>query len=193
MAEKDKVQKTLESYNDVFADIVNVLLFNGRRVVDENDLTDAQTFSYYKINVFELAWLTDEQINSFTSDFRYVAILLRRIRTGRPYPMTDPKYTHAREILDLFRVMSQNNKEAGIILDDINNAHKQTGGNHMTEEEFDEMINRFEDRGAQKKAIEDAMELLKENISPEIIAKCVKLPLEQVLELQKQIKVPAQA
>ena len=46
MAEKDKVQKTLESYNDVFADIVNVLLFNGKQVVNENDLTDAQTFSY---------------------------------------------------------------------------------------------------------------------------------------------------
>lgn len=50
MAEKDKIQKTLEVYNDVFADIVNVLLFNGRRVVDENDLTDAQTFSYYKMD-----------------------------------------------------------------------------------------------------------------------------------------------
>ena len=296
MAEKDKVQKTLESYNDVFPDIVNVLLFEGRKVVDENDLTDAQTFSYYKmdkkkirgqerdvakiwnngeirisfiglenqmkpdkfmplrvigydgaayrnqlneelkdkcypvitlvlyfgtkrrwkrykalkevmnmpvdlepfiadykINVFELAWLSDEQIQSFTSDFRYVAILLRRIRTGKPYPMTDPKYKHAREILDLFRVMSQNNKEAGIILDDINNANKLTGGNHMTEEEFDEMINRFEDRGAQKKAIEDATEFLKENIAPEIITKCVKLPLEQFLELQKQISVPVQA
>ena len=46
MAEKDKVQKTLESYNDVFADIVNVLLFDGKRIIDENDLTDAQTFSY---------------------------------------------------------------------------------------------------------------------------------------------------
>ena len=39
MAEKDKIQKTLEAYNDVFADIVNVLLFNGKRVVDEKDLT----------------------------------------------------------------------------------------------------------------------------------------------------------
>ncbi len=27
MAEKDMIEKTLESYNDVFADIVNVLLF----------------------------------------------------------------------------------------------------------------------------------------------------------------------
>ena len=49
MAEKDKIQRTLESYNDVFADIVNVLLFNGIEKLNENDLTDAQTFSYYKM------------------------------------------------------------------------------------------------------------------------------------------------
>ena len=42
-----------------------------------------------------------------------------------------------------------------------------------------------------EKAIEDATELLKENVSPEIIAKCVKLPLEQVLDIQKQITVNA--
>ena len=50
MAEKDKVQRTLESYNDVFADIMNVLLFDGREVVRENELTDAQPFSYYKMD-----------------------------------------------------------------------------------------------------------------------------------------------
>ena len=43
------------------------------------------------------------------------------------------------------------------------------------------------EQGQQQKAVEDAIELLKENISPETIAKCVKLPLEQVLELQRQI------
>jgi len=39
--EKDITQKTLERYNDVFADIINVLLFNGERVVTEDSLTDA--------------------------------------------------------------------------------------------------------------------------------------------------------
>ena len=38
MAEKDMIEKTLESYNDVFADIVNVLLFNGADKVKENEL-----------------------------------------------------------------------------------------------------------------------------------------------------------
>ncbi len=45
--------------------------------------------------------------------------------------------------------------------------------------------------GRQEKAEEDAIEFLKEKISPEIIAKCIKLPLEQVLELQKKIMVEA--
>ena len=40
MAEKDITQKVLEQYNDVFMDIVNVLLFNGELVVREEDLLD---------------------------------------------------------------------------------------------------------------------------------------------------------
>ena len=45
------------------------------------------------------------------------------------------------------------------------------------------------EEGIQQKAQEGAEELLKEKISPEIIARCLKLPLEQVLELQKSIAV----
>ena len=45
--------------------------------------------------------------------------------------------------------------------------------------------------GAQQKAIEASIALLKKQISPETIAECVKLPLEKVLELQKQIMVNA--
>ena len=48
MAEKDISEKILESYNDVFADIVNVLLFNGDQVIDPSDLTDQAPRSAYK-------------------------------------------------------------------------------------------------------------------------------------------------
>ncbi|MBQ6341951.1 MAG: hypothetical protein IJI41_02380 [Anaerolineaceae bacterium] len=48
MGEKDITEKTLESYNDVFADILNVLLFNGKHVVDPNDLEDRNPHSFYK-------------------------------------------------------------------------------------------------------------------------------------------------
>ncbi len=43
------------------------------------------------------------------------------------------------------------------------------------------------EEGRNEKAIEDASEFLKENISPEIIAKCVKLPLEKIQQLRVQL------
>jgi hypothetical protein len=49
LAEKDITERTLESYNDVFADIVNVLLFNGEQIVKEDDLEQVTTNSCYKI------------------------------------------------------------------------------------------------------------------------------------------------
>jgi len=41
--------------------------------------------------------------------------------------------------------------------------------------------------GAHQKAVEAAINFLKENISQEIIAKCTGLSLEKVMELQKSI------
>ena len=48
--EKDITQKALEMYNDVFADIINVLLFNGENVVTEDSLTDVVQESILKID-----------------------------------------------------------------------------------------------------------------------------------------------
>ena len=48
MAQKDASEKILEAYNDVFSDIVNVLLFKGKPVLSVNDLEDQAPRSYYK-------------------------------------------------------------------------------------------------------------------------------------------------
>lgn len=48
MAEKDIAEKTLEAYNDVFADIINVLLFHGKRCVQEQELEEESPNSSYK-------------------------------------------------------------------------------------------------------------------------------------------------
>ncbi len=50
MQEKDITQKMLERHNDVFSDIVNVLLFCGKKVVEEETLFDAVTDSALKID-----------------------------------------------------------------------------------------------------------------------------------------------
>lgn len=290
MAEKDKVQRTLESYNDVFADIVNVLLFDGCEVIKEDELTDAQPFSYYKmdgkkvhgqerdvakfwkngeirlsliglenqmkteksmplrvigydgaayrsqlnqkgkkryypvislvlyfgtkrhwkknlclkdvvtvpdelsrfvsdykINVFELAWLTDVQIQAFKSDFREVALFLRSLRTGERFLDSGKKLEHVMEILDLFRVMGENETDLDIVLDEYSKESNLTkGGIGMGDP-----MKKYRNRIKTEQAIDDAISALKEKIAPETVAKIVKLPLEQVLELQKQISVTA--
>ena len=48
MGEKDITEKTLASYNDVFSDIVNGLLFDGRPVIDPDALSDITPYSMYK-------------------------------------------------------------------------------------------------------------------------------------------------
>ena len=232
MGERDISQKTLESYNDVFADIVNVLLFKGEQVVEAESLTDSQTFSQYKdsksvlhsqerdvakkwtksdfclslfgfenqtkkdksmplrvmsydgvayrsqlqgsdfypvitlvlyfgtkskwkkykslkeslniderlkdlvsdykIKVVNLAWLTDEQINSFKSDFRIVAEYLRALRTGHVEDWSRQKLKYVSEIIDLMRVISDD-----VIFDDmaafIEKTQSEKGGVNVCE------------------------------------------------------------
>ena len=48
MGQKDITQKNFEAYNDVFSDIVNGTLFDGREVVKPEALVDAMAKSQYK-------------------------------------------------------------------------------------------------------------------------------------------------
>ena len=61
----------------------------------------------------------------------------------------------------------------------------------MTEKEVDDMINRFENRGAQKQAIESAKNALAMGLSVEQVEKITRLSAEQIEELQKEITVQA--
>ena len=206
MAEKDITEKQLASYNDVFADIVNVLLFDGERLVKEEELendtarsavkfhdalheqerdvakfwkhsnvrialyglenqTDIdvdiplRVLSYdgasyraqlngkqrkrypvvtlilyfgeqrwnrphslhdcldipeelkpfvsdYKVNVFEIAWLSDEQVKLFQSDFRFVADYFVQTRKNKNYIPPGELVTHAHEVLQLMAAVS---------------------------------------------------------------------------------------
>ena len=48
MAEKDITEKILEDCPDVFADIFNALVFNGRQEIKENELADGAVHSQYR-------------------------------------------------------------------------------------------------------------------------------------------------
>ena len=48
MGQKDLSEKILVAYNDVFADIVNVMLFNGQKQIQPEELEDRGTKAFYK-------------------------------------------------------------------------------------------------------------------------------------------------
>ena len=48
MRQKDKVEKLLEDYPDVFADIINVLIYDGKQVISPKQLAETKVRSQYK-------------------------------------------------------------------------------------------------------------------------------------------------
>ena len=211
MAQKDASQKILESYNDVFSDIVNVLLFKGRKVLSEDELEDQAPRAYYKadgriheierdvakrwkngnirvacigienqtasdpnmpvrvigydgaeyraqlsngqtgiypvvtlvlyfghkrrwngpltlkerldipkefdpyvsdykINLFEIAYLTPEEVNLFQSDFRVVADFFVQKRENGDYVPSSQELTHVQETLQLLSIMTNDHR-----------------------------------------------------------------------------------
>ena len=155
MGEKDISEKLLADYEDVFADIVNVLLFHGERRVHPDSLRSTKTVSHYKaddsrlheqerdilkawtdgriqiallglepyvndyhIHVFEIAWLTDEQISMFQSDFRVVARYFSEKRKNKDYvPHDKTILRHIDAVLKLLAVMSGDHRYETILAD----------------------------------------------------------------------------
>lgn len=209
MAQKDLAEKVLLDYNDVFADIVNVLLFHGKQVISPDELQNQSVhFQYkaddeqlheqerdvvknwvkggvclgicgienqtaidpgmvlrvlgydgasyraelldknrkkyapvvtivlnfnekqwstpktlkevldipedlepyvndYKLHVFDICWLTDEQLRMFKSDFGLVAEYFVQNRRDKNYTPTPRTVRHVDEILKLLSVMTQ--------------------------------------------------------------------------------------
>lgn len=243
MGQKDIVEKKLEDYNDVFADIANVLLFNGKKLVLEDELENAilksqykadnsiihelerdtakywkrenikiallgmenQTatdrdmpfriigydgvsyraqlldkeakerfpvitlvlyfgekhwtgpkklsellqvpkelvkyFNDYEINIFEISWLTDEQVNMFQSDFKIVADYFVQKRKNNDYKPTSQVIDHVDEVLKLMSVFTND-----IRFEQIFDGKEKEGGKFT----MCDVLDRIEEKGIEK-------------------------------------------
>lgn len=92
-----------------------------------------------KANVFEIAWLTDEQISKFKSDFKIVANFFVNKRKNKDY-IPDDKTTikHVDEILKFLSVMTGDNRYEKLLAD-------KEGVSNMCD-----VAQRLEDRGMKK-------------------------------------------
>ena len=106
MPQKDFYEKKLEDFDDVFSDILNVLLFHGRQTVLPDALETGTVRSAYKIEgKFE------EQVASFQSDFRYVAEFFVQNRLEKEGKQSRYQYSlkhirHVHEFMDLMNALT---------------------------------------------------------------------------------------
>jgi len=70
-----------------------------------------------KIHVFEIAWLTEEEINRFKSDFRIVANFFVNKRKDKNYTPNDKQeIQHVDALLKLLSVMSKDNRYENLLM-----------------------------------------------------------------------------
>ena len=280
MGQKDIAEKTLEAYNDVFADIVNVLLFNGEREIKEKDLEDATPVSIYKadgkfhsqerdiakfwqeyniriaiyglenqtvkdktmpirvmsydvasykqqiqdrkrprkplypvvtlvlyfgnrrwekprslfetmnvpdklksyisdyrINVFEIAYLSDEQVKMFKSDFRIVADYFVQMRKNKNYVPSKKVIKHVAEVLQLLKILTKDDKY------EFNENFIKTKGEKMTMDRWlSNTIENSEKIGEKKGELSTIYKILKKGrITIEEAASDIGMTVEQLL------------
>ena len=66
--------------------------------------------SDYKINIFEIAWLSDEKLKMFKSDFRIVADYFIQMRKNKNYIPPADTIDHVHETLQLLTVLTKDRR-----------------------------------------------------------------------------------
>ena len=116
ITEKEYVSKIKKAYNDICPVITIVLYFGTDRHWNESDTLKEildipegleKFVNDYRVHIFEIAWLSEEQIDMMTSDFKIVAKFFRDKRLGSNNIERDTtKITHIDEILKLLKAVT---------------------------------------------------------------------------------------
>lgn len=98
----------------------------------------------YRINLFQIAYLTQEQVQSFQSDFRIVADYFVQKREKGDYVPSTREITHVQETLQLLSVMTNDRRFEEI----YNERNRVEGGLHNMCDVLDRAVNKGEDQVA---------------------------------------------
>ncbi len=71
--------------------------------------------SDYKVNLFQVAWLSDEQVAMFQSDFKVVADYFVQRRKNNGYTPTKTEIKHVEAVLQLLSIMEHDDRFAEVM------------------------------------------------------------------------------
>lgn len=133
----------------------------------------------YRVNLFEIAWLPDETIAKFQSDFRLVADYFSQKRKNKEYNPPKQEIAHVKETLELFSVLLADDRFVSAY-----NEHMEGRPTKM-DAYLDIIENRGREAGREEGKIEIVQEMLRAHQPLEFIAKMTKFSLEKISEIGK--------
>lgn len=141
----------------------------------------------YKIMVFDIAFLENEVIERFTSDFKIVAKFFKNKRLGKLDSFGDDKIIHVQELMDILSVLSGDNRYKDIKLELMN---KKAKGESIT---MCIVIQTWEERGIEmgieKERLNTIQRMLRRGYSKEEILDW-EYTEEEYAEAERQLLQP---
>ena len=137
----------------------------------------------YKINVFNIAFLSPKTISMFKSDFKIIAEYFRAKRLNQKYKGSKEKLKHANETLKMFSALTGDNSFEKVYNED----NFKKGGITMCD-----VVERIRDDGRTEGQERIIMNLIESNAGTiEQIAAWVKLPVKEVQKIARKVPVNA--
>ena len=145
----------------------------------------------YKINVFNIAFLSSKTIAMFKSDFKIIAEYFRAKRLNQKYKGSKEKLKHANETLKMFSALTGDDSFEKV----YNEGNFKKGGITMcdvVERIRDEGITAGINKGIAEEKERIIMNLIESNAGTiEQIAAWVKLPVKEVQKIARKVPVNA--
>ena len=140
----------------------------------------------YHVNLFEIAWLPDETIQMFQSDFRFVADYFSQKRKNKEYKAPEGELRHVREVMELLSTVMQDTRFM-----DAYNKRIEEGRPMNMDAWIDEAENRGREEGRMAGRIEGreegkneiVLEMLREKQPLDLISRVSKFSLEKITEV----------
>lgn len=192
-----RAQLLKENRNKPFYPVVTLVLYFGHRKRWDKPLTLHEAvnvpdlFRPYvpdvKINLFEIAFLSREQVGRFRSDFRIVADYFVQKRENGDYTPSPEKLDHVQATLQLLSVMTQDRRFEEVYYDSADQGEVQNMCDVLDRVEkrgiargITQGISQGVVQGADEQAMKTAINLYNMGMTPADIAKAVDRSLSLV-------------